>query len=78
VTGASAIGAYLVVAIALGLTSAAGSPLQVIHAGVGSEAMQYLPYCLVPTVLVPFYLITHAIVAAQLAAARRAPALSHA
>lgn len=44
----------LVVAIILGLTSAAGSPLQVIHAGVGSEAMQYLPYCLVPTVLVPF------------------------
>jgi len=44
----------LVVAVALGLMSAAGSPLQVIHAGVGSEAMQYLPYCLVPTVLVPF------------------------
>jgi hypothetical protein len=56
----------LVVAVALGVTSAAGSPLQLIHAGVGSEAMQYLPFCLVPTVLVPFYLITHAIVAAQL------------
>jgi hypothetical protein len=68
----------LVVAIALGLMSAAGSPIQLIHAGVGSEAMQYLPYCLVPTVLVPFYLITHAIVAAQLAATRAAPALSHA
>jgi hypothetical protein len=66
----------LVVAMSLGITSAAGSPLQLIHAGVGSEAMQYLPYCLVPTVLVPFYLITHAIVAAQLAAARRVPALS--
>jgi hypothetical protein len=68
----------LIVAIGLGLTSAAGSPLQLIHAGVGSQAMQYLPYCLVPTVLVPFYLITHGIVAAQLAAARAAPALSHA
>ena len=68
----------LVVAVGLGLTSAAGSPVQLIHAGVGSEAMQYLPYCLVPTVLVPFYLITHAIVAAQLAAARTAPALAHA
>ncbi len=56
----------LVAAVALGITSAAGSPLQLIHAGVGSEAMQYLPFCLVPTVLVPFYLITHAIVAAQL------------
>jgi hypothetical protein len=67
----------LIVAVALGLTSAAGTPFQLIHAGVGSEAMQYLPYCLVPTVLVPFYLITHAIVAAQLAAARAAPALAH-
>jgi len=65
----------LVVAVTLGITSAAGSPLQLIHAGVGSEAMQYLPYCLVPTVLVPFYLITHATVAAQLAAARATPAL---
>jgi hypothetical protein len=68
----------LLVAVSLGITSAAGSPLQLIHAGVGSEAMQYLPYCLVPTVLVPFYLITHAIVAAKLAAAREAPALAHA
>jgi hypothetical protein len=65
----------LVVAIGLGITSAAGSPVQLIHAGVGSEAMQYLPYCLVPTVLVPFYLITHAIVAAHVAAPRAAPAL---
>jgi hypothetical protein len=68
----------LVVAIGLGITSANGSPLQLIHAGVGSEAMQYLPYCLVPAVLVPFYLITHAIVAAQLRAPRVAPVLSHA
>ena len=65
----------LVVAVTLGITSADGSPLQLIHAGVGSEAMQYLPYCLVPTVLVPFYLITHATVAAQLAAARATPVL---
>ena len=65
-------------AVGLGITSAAGSPIQLIHAGVGSEAMQYLPYCLVPTVLVPFYLITHAIVAAKLAAVREAPALAHA
>ena len=57
----------LFAAVALGLTSAQGSPLQIIHAGVGSEAMQYLPYSLVPTVLVPFYLVTHAVIAAQLA-----------
>ena len=62
----------LFAAIALGLTSAAGSPLQLMHAGVGSEAVQYLPFCLIPTVLVPFYLITHAIVAAQLRAQRTA------
>jgi hypothetical protein len=56
----------LVAAVVLGLTSAAGSPVQLIHAGVGSAAMQYEPFCLVPTVLVPFYLITHGIVFAQL------------
>jgi hypothetical protein len=56
----------LIVAIGLGITSAAGGPLQLIHAGVGSQAMQYLPLCLVPTVLVPFYLLTHATVVAQL------------
>lgn len=56
----------LIVAVGLGITSAAGSPLQLIHAGVGSQAMQYLPLCLVPAVLVPYYLITHGIVAAQL------------
>jgi hypothetical protein len=60
----------LVVAVGLGITSAAGSPLQLIHAGVGSQAMQQLPFCLVPTVLVPFYLITHGIIVAQLRAAR--------
>ncbi|HEX4156313.1 MAG TPA: hypothetical protein VHY48_11925 [Acidobacteriaceae bacterium] len=61
----------LIVAVVLGITSAAGSPLQLIHAGVGSQAMQHLPLCLVPTVLVPFYLLTHAIVAAQLRARSR-------
>jgi len=62
----------LIVAVGLGITSAAGSPLQLIHAGVGSQAMQYLPLCLVPIVLVPFYLLTHAIVAAQLRVRSRA------
>jgi len=57
----------LVAAVTLGITSAAGSPLQLIHTGVGSEAMQHAPFCLVPTVLVPFYLITHGIIFAQLA-----------
>lgn len=63
----------LLVAVALGITSAAGTPLQLIHAGVGSQAIQYLPFCLVPTVLVPFYLITHGVIAAQLRARRATP-----
>ena len=62
----------LFVAVGLGLTSGQGGPLQLLHVGVGSEAMQSLPFSLVPTVLVPFYLITHAVVAAQLVARRRA------
>ncbi len=58
----------LLLAVGLGITSAQGSPLQLIHAGAGSEAMQFLPFSLVPTVLVPFFIITHGIVAAQLLA----------
>ena len=58
--------ADLVIAIALGMVSAAGSPLQIFHAGPGSEAMQYLPWSFVPTVMVPFWLILHAIIWAQL------------
>ncbi len=57
----------LFVAVSLGIVSSAGSPVQLIHAGVGSEAMQHLPFCLIPTVLVPFFLITHGVVAARLA-----------
>ena len=66
----------LVLAVGLGLTSAQGSPLQIFHVGVGSEAMQHLPFSLVPTVLVPFYLITHAVIAGQLAARRKARTLA--
>lgn len=65
----------LVLAVGLGLTSSQGA-LQVFHVGVGSAAMQYLPFSLVPTVLVPFYLITHGLVAAQLAARRKAATLA--
>jgi hypothetical protein len=58
--------ADLVNAIALGVTSAEGSPLRIIHTPPGSEAMQHLPFSFVPTVLVPFYLVSHAIVWAHL------------
>ena len=58
----------LLAAIALGVMSANGSPLQLIHAGAGSAAVQLLPWALIPSVLVPFYLITHGIIFAQLRA----------
>jgi hypothetical protein len=68
----------LFAAAGLGLTTAQGNPLQILHVGVGSEAMQSLPFSLVPTVLAPFYLIVHAVVAAQLAARRKARSLARA
>ena len=62
--------ADLVLAIAFGITSSEGSPLQ-IFPGPGSEAMQYAPWSFVPTVLVPLWLILHAIIAVQLRRAKR-------
>ena len=62
----------LVVAVSLGMTSANGSPLQIIHAGVGASAMTTLPWALIPLVLVPTYLIGHALVFAHLRAAATA------
>jgi len=62
----------LVAALAFGIISANGSPLQIIHAGEGSEAVQLLPWSLIPTVLVPMFLIVHAVIFAQLARVGRA------
>jgi hypothetical protein len=56
----------LIVAVTLGLISRNGSPLQLIHAGVGSAAMQTLPWAFVPTVLVPFFLVVHTIIFTRL------------
>jgi len=67
----------LVLAIALGVISANGSPLQLIHAGAGSEAVQVLPWSLIPTVLVPMFLVVHAVVFAQLARASSGTLASH-
>jgi hypothetical protein len=61
----------LVAAVFLGVTSANGSAIQLIFAGAGSEAMQHMPWNLVPTALVPFYLITHWVIAAQLVQRKR-------
>jgi len=60
----------LVEAVALGVLSAPGSPLQIFGGAVGSAAMWSLPWSSIPTLLVPFYLVTHAIIFAQLARAR--------
>lgn len=55
----------LIAAVALGITSRNGSPIQLIHAGAGSAAIDTLPWSLVPLVLVPVYLIGHVIVFAH-------------
>jgi len=55
----------LLVAVTLGVTSQNASPLQLIHAGVGSAAIVTLPWSMVPLILVPLYLMGHGIVFAQ-------------
>ena len=59
----------LVAALAFGIISANGSPLQIIQAGEGSQAVQVLPWSLIPTVLVPMFLIVHGVIFAGLARA---------
>ncbi len=56
----------LLAAVALGITSAPGSALQLIHAGIGSAAMTTLPWALIPLVLVPTYLVGHALALVRL------------
>jgi len=53
-------------AVALGVLSAPGSPLQIFGGAVGSTAMWSLPWSNIPTLLVPFYFITHGIIFARL------------
>ncbi|PSH62292.1 hypothetical protein CU102_25910 [Phyllobacterium brassicacearum] len=71
--GASTIHAWnafgfldLVLAVGLGTVSFNGFVLQLIEGGVGSYAVQRLPWSMIPTILVPFYLIIHGIIFAQL------------
>ncbi len=66
----------LFAAVSLGLLSSNGAPFQLIFAGAGSEAMQHLPFSLVPTVLVPFYLMTHGLIAAKQARLARGARLA--
>lgn len=57
----------LIAAVALGIMSAPGSPLQLFGGTIGSTAVWMLPWSTIPTLLVPFYLITHGVVFARLA-----------
>jgi hypothetical protein len=66
--------ADLVAAIALGVVSAANSPLQIFRDGAGSEAMQHLPWSFVPAVLVPLWMILHAIIWVRLRGQAMRPA----
>ena len=61
----------LVEAVALGVLSAPGSPLQIFGGAVGSTAMWSLPWSSIPTLLVPFYFITHGIIFARLLQGKR-------
>ena len=61
----------LVEAVALGVLSAPGSPLQIFGGEIGSTAMWSLPWSSIPTLLVPFYFITHGIIFARLLQGRR-------
>jgi hypothetical protein len=67
----------LLAAVAFGVMSAQGSPAQIFDVGVGSTAVQALPWVFIPSVLVPFYLIVHGILFVQLWQAARAGGGSH-
>jgi hypothetical protein len=63
----------LLAAVGLASVTTPDSPLRMIDGGVGPQAMQYLPWALIPAVLVPCWLILHAIILAQLRARAREP-----
>ena len=63
----NALGALdLVVAVALGLLSAPGTPFRVFTAGPGTSAIAELPWIMIPTLLVPVFLLIHLTIAAKL------------
>ena len=61
----------LIAALALGILSAPGSPLQLFGGTIGSAAVTVLPWSNIPALLVPFYLITHGLIFTHLARANR-------
>ena len=68
----------LVVAIELGVTSAAGSPFRVFVAGPNTDIMSGLPWILIPAFLVPLLALGHLAVFWRLRAAGRAACAAHA
>lgn len=60
----------LIVAVALGITSGAESPLPLFESG-NVSLVQGMPWSFIPTVLVPFWLIVHAILFVQIRQAAR-------
>ena len=56
----------LIVAVTLGVLSAAGTQFQVFTEPPGTVALTTLPWIGVPTILVPLYLLTHLTIAAKL------------
>lgn len=66
----------LLVAVALGVTSANGFPLQVFHAGAGSAAISALPWSLIPLALVPTFMIGHIMIFVRAASAQRTIAMA--
>jgi hypothetical protein len=61
--------ADLIVAVALGAGSAAGSPIRFVYEEPSSAVMGALPWFLIPGYLVPLYLITHVAIFFRLMAA---------
>ncbi|MBS3647320.1 hypothetical protein KEU06_01610 [Pseudaminobacter sp. 19-2017] len=64
----------LLVAVTIGLFSAAGTPFRFFEDGPGIAAMTALPWAMVPSVLVPTLLFIHFTVAVKLGGAPRAAA----
>jgi len=70
----NALGALdLLVAVALGLLSAPGTPFRVFTAGPGTVAMTAVPWIMVPALFVPLYLLIHLTIAAKLQSVPRSP-----
>ena len=70
----NALGALdLIVAVALGVLSAPGTPFRVFTAGPGTVAMTVVPWIMVPAMFVPLYLLIHLTIAAKVRSLQGTP-----